>query len=167
RAELDAGEPAQALERIEDLARHKISGPALRRSREIADAWQTALAEGRRGEFGRAQQQLDRAERLAAGAGAIGAQQAATAARAELEHRQKAAAPKVEALYAALAEGQWPPILTAAEAVLAIVPEHPAARQARSRAWQQIAAIGPSAAALWPARGARTAQAAAMINPGP
>ena len=32
---------------------------------------------------------------------------------------------------------------TAAEAVLVSVPEHPAARQARSRAWQQIAAIGP------------------------
>ncbi len=70
RTDLDAGEPARALERIEDLARHKISGPALRRSKEIAEAWQTALAEGRRGEFGRAQEQLDRAERLAGGAGA-------------------------------------------------------------------------------------------------
>ena len=39
--------------------------------------------------------------------------------------------------------------------MLAIVPEHPAARQARTRAWQQIAAIGPSAAGQWPARAAR------------
>ncbi len=85
RADLDSGDPARALERIEDLARHKVSGPALRRTREIAEAWQTALAEGRRGEFGRAQEQLDRAERLAAGAGAIGAQQAAAAAKAELD----------------------------------------------------------------------------------
>ncbi len=155
RGDLDAGEPTQALERIENLARHKISGPALRRAREIAEAWQSAVAEGRRGEFGRAQEQFDRAERLATGAGAVAAQQAVAAAKTELENRQKAAAPKVEALYTTLSEGKWPAILSAAEALLAIVPEHPAARQARTRAWQQIAAIGPSAAGQWPARGAR------------
>ncbi len=164
RVDLDSGDPARALERIEDLARHKVSGPALRRTREIAEAWQAALAEGRRGEFGRAQEQLDRAERLAGGAGAIGAQQAVAAARADLETRQKAASSKVEALYTVLAEGKWPTILTAAEAVLAAIPEHPAARQARSRAWQQIAAIGPAASAQWAARGPRGAQAAAAIN---
>ncbi|MGP0064693.1 MAG: FHA domain-containing protein [Isosphaeraceae bacterium] len=163
RTDLDAGEPARALERIEDLARHKISGPALRRSKEIAEAWQSALAEGRRGEFGRAQEQLDRAERLAAGAGAVAAQQAVAAAKVELENRQKTSAPKVEALYTLLSEGKWPAILTAAEALMAIVPEHPAARQARTRAWQEIAAIGPSAGQL-PGRGVRGAQAA-MDNP--
>ena len=103
----------------------------------------------------------------AGGAGAIGAEQAVAAAKAELESRQKAATPKVEALYAALAEGKWPTILAAAEAVLETVPEHPAARQARTRAWQQIAAIGPAAAAQWPARGARGAQAAAGHQPPP
>ena len=161
RVDLDAGEPVRALERIEELARHKIGGPSLRRTREIAEAWQSALAEGRRGEFGRAHEQLDRAERLAAGAGAIAAQQAVALAKTELENRQKGAAPKVEALYTALSEGKWPQILAAAEAVLVSVPEHPAARQARTRAWQQIAAIGPGAAAQWPQRGARAAQAAA------
>ena len=166
RVDLDAGEPARALERIEELARHKISGPALRRSREIAESWQAAVAEGRRGEFGRAQEQLDRAERLAGGAGATAAQQAVAAVKVELENRQRGAAPKVEALYAALSEGKWPPILSAAEAVLAIIPEHPAARQARSRAWQQIAAIGP-AAAQWPHRGGRAPQQAnPMTKPG-
>ena len=155
RTDLDAGDPARALERIENLAKHKISGPALRRSKEIAEAWQAAMAEGRRGEFGRAQEQFDRAERLAGGSGAISAQQAVAAAKIELENRQKTAAPKVEALYTVLSEGKWPAILSAAEALLAIVPEHPAARQARTRAWQQIAAIGPSTAGQWPARGAR------------
>ncbi|HEX3446756.1 MAG TPA: FHA domain-containing protein [Isosphaeraceae bacterium] len=162
RVDLDAGDPVRVLERIEELARHKIGGPSLRRAREIADAWQSALAEGRRGEFGRAQEQLDRAERLAAGAGAIAAQQAVAAAKTDLETRQRGAASKVEALYAALSEGKWPQILSAAEAVLVCVPEHPAARQARSRAWQQIAAIGPGAAAQSPQRGARAAQGAAM-----
>ena len=164
RASLDAGEPAHVLERIEELARHKISGPALRRYREIAEAWHAAGAEARRGEFGHAHEHLDRAERLAGGAGVIAAQNAVAAARADLESKQKAAAPKIEALYTALAETRWPQTLAAAEAVLAVIPEHPAARQARAKAWQQIAAIGPSGTAQWPQRGARTAQAAALMG---
>ena len=43
---------------------YRIGGPALRRTQEIAEAWQAAYDEARRGEFGRAQIQLDRAERL-------------------------------------------------------------------------------------------------------
>ncbi len=164
RVDLDAGEPDRTLERIEELARHKIGGPSLRRTREVAEAWQSALAEARRGEFGRAHEQLDRAERLAAGAGAIGAQQALALAKTELENRQKGASPKVEALYMALSEGKWPQILAAAEAVLVSVPEHPAARQARTRAWQQIAAIGPGTAAQWPQRGARVPQSAPGVG---
>ena len=152
-SDLDAGEPARVVERVEHLARHKIGGPALRRAREVAESWQAMHEEARRGEFGRAGAHLDRAERLA---GAT-AQAALASCRRDLEARQKAAAPRVEALYAALAAGQWPETLRAAEAVLETVPEHPAARQARARAWQQIAAIGPSAS--WPDRGARMPQA--------
>ena len=137
----------------------------MRRTREIAEAWQSALAEGRRGEFGRAHEQLDRAERLAAGAGAISVQQGLALAKTELENRQKGASPKVEALYMALFEEEnGRKSSAAAEAVLVSVPEHPAARQARTRAWQQIAAIGPGTAAQWPQRGARVAQAAATVD---
>src|SRR5208337_5215582 len=109
------------------------------------------------------------AERLAGGAGAIAAQNAVIAARHDLDTRQKTATPKVEILYTALAEGKWPQILAAAEAVLVAVPEHPAARQARAKAWQQIAAIGPAGAAQWPSPGNRTAQAATLmgLNPEP
>ena len=159
RSDLDAGEPARVVDRIDALARHKISGPALRRTREIAEAWQSALDESRRGEFGRAHEQLDRAERLAAGGGA--APPAALApARRDLEARQKAAAPRVEALYAALEKGAMAEVLNASEALLETVPEHPAARQARTRAWQQIAAISPTSAAL-PTRGSRVPQTTA------
>ena len=108
RADLDAGEPARTLERIEKLARHKVSGPALRRYREIAEAWSMAVAEARRGEFGLAHEQLNRAERLAAGAGVSPAQNAMAAVRQNLESKQKAAVPKVEELYNALAEARWP-----------------------------------------------------------
>ncbi len=160
RADLDAGEPGRVAERIEELARHKIGGPALRRAREVAEAWRSALDEARRGEFGRATDQLDRADRLAAGqAGA-----ALAGARRDVEARQKAAAPKVEALYVALAEGRWGETLAAADAVLEVVPEHPSARQARTRAWQQIAAIGPTSATL-PGRGGRVIPAGLGADP--
>jgi len=162
RDDLEAGEPARVVERIDGLARNKVGGPALRRTREIAEAWQNALDEARRGEFGRAHDQLDRAERLAGGGSAVPA--ALNTARRDLETRQKAAAPKVEVLYTALAAGKWPEILSAAEAVLETVPEHPAARQARANAWQQIAAIAPPSA-QWPSRGGRVPQGAPEGEP--
>lgn len=145
RSEFEAGEPARVVQRVDKLAHHKVSGPALRRLRDAADAWQKAIDELRRGEFGVASEGFDRAERLASGAGSS----ALAAARRDLETRHKAAHPKVERLYSALASGQsqgaWSEILAAAESVLEVLPEHPAAKQARQRAWQQISAINPSA----------------------
>ncbi len=160
RADLDAGEPGRVAERIEELAKHKIGGPALRRAREVAEAWKNAFDEARRGEFGRAHDQLDRAERLAGET----ARAALAAARRDVETRQKTASPKVEALYAALAEGRWAEILAAAEGVLEVIPEHPSARQARTRAWQQIAAISPGSATL-PGRGGRVIPAGLGLEP--
>ncbi|WP_435008919.1 FHA domain-containing protein [Tundrisphaera lichenicola] len=159
RADLDAGEPGRVAERIEALAKDKIGGPALRRAREVAEAWRTALDEARRGEFGRAHEQLDRAERLAGGT----AGPALAGARREIEARQKLASPKVEALYAALAQGRWAETLAAAEAVLEVIAEHPSARQARTRAWQEIAAISPSSATL-PGRGGRVIHAGLGVD---
>jgi len=142
RANLDAGDPGRAVERIESLAKHKIGGPSLRRSREVAEAWRLALDEARRGEFARASEGLDRADRLAGET----SRAALAAARRDVEARRKVASPAVDRLYAALAEGKWAETLLAAEAVIEVVPEHPAARQARARAWQQIAAISPGSA---------------------
>ena len=142
RANLDAGDPGRAVERIDSLAKHKIGGPSLRRSREVAEVWRSALDEARRGEFARASEGLDRADRLAGDT----SKAALVAARRDVEARRKAASPAVDRLYAALAEGKWAETLLAAEAVIEVVPEHPAARQARARAWQQIAAIPPGSA---------------------
>ena len=139
---LAVGDPAQVVDRVEALARRKVGGPALRRAREAAEAWQAAIAESRRGEFGRAAEHLDRADRLAGDP----VRPALLAARREVQGRQDESHPKVEALYEALGAGRWAEVLTLAEAILTLAPEHPAARQARARAWQQIAAISPSAA---------------------
>ena len=81
RSELDAGEPFRVAERIDALAKHKIGGPSLRRTREIAEAWRTSLDEARRGEFGRAHDHLDRAERLAAGSASLALEAAETRPR--------------------------------------------------------------------------------------
>lgn len=140
REALAAGEPARALARIDELARHKIGGPTLGALREPAVAWRDAIVEARRGEFGRAREFFNRAERLISPAGTA-ATKTLTKARADLETRQREAAPKVEALYAALADGAWNRALAAAEALVDIVPEHPAARRARSEAWRRVGAI--------------------------
>jgi hypothetical protein len=159
RRHLDAGEPARVIERVESLARRKVSGPALRRAREAAEAWQAALDEARRGEFGRAFDQLDRAERLAGET----AKPAIEATRRDVDARQKDVQPKVERLYEALTAGRWAETLSAAEGVLVLVPEHPTARQARTRAWQQIAALSPSA--TLPPRSNRVAWTPAEPDP--
>lgn len=156
RADLDAGDPERVVRRVDELASHKVGGPALRRAREAAEAWRAAVEEARRGEYGRAVDHLDRADRLAG----PGATAALAAARHELEHRQKAAHPKVERLYAALAAGRWTETLAAAEAVLETIAEHPAARQARTLAWHHIGAISPAAAAPLPDRRPSPASAA-------
>ena len=153
RADLEAGDPGRVVDRVEELARLNVGGPALRRMGEAAEAWAAAESDARRGEFGRAHENLDRAERLAQGSAA----DPLVAARRQVESRRNDAAPRVEALYAALEQKQWAKVLAAAESVLDLVPEHPAARQARTQAWQRIAAIGPGSMA-WPDRGGRVAQ---------
>jgi hypothetical protein len=158
RLHLDAGEPSRVVERVCKLGEHRVSGPMLRRLREAAEAWQKALEDARRGEFGLAQEGLDRAERLAGASAAS----ALAAARRDVEARQKAAHPKVERLYAALAGKDWGATLAAAESLLETVPDHPAARQARSRAWQQIGGINPTA--TLPGRAERI-DVAGMVTP--
>ena len=145
--DLDAGEPIRVVDRVEYFARQKIGGPTLRRAGEAAEAWRTAGDESRRGEFGRAFECLDRAERLAGES----AKPAIDATRREVESRQRASQSKIERFYVALADHQPMSVLAAAEEVLAIVPEHPAAREARTKAWRQIGAIHPANSSL-PAR---------------
>ncbi len=139
---LSAGDPARVLERIDVLAKEHVSGPTLRRLREAAENWTQALLESQKGEFARAREALDRSERLMAGE----ASEAIAGFRKVLDTRQQDAQPKIERLYEALAGGnRWGEILSAAENLLDTLPDHPAARQARTRPWQQIGAISPSA----------------------
>ena len=153
RADLDLGEPGRVVDRVDRMARQKISGPSLRRSRELAEIWRVAVDEARRGEFARALDGLNRAERVASDS----TRPALADARQAVEARRGAASPAIDRLYAAIADRQWAETLNAAEAVIEIIPDHPAARQARARAWRQIAAIAPQSATLPALSGGRTA----------
>ena len=161
RATLDAGDPAKVADRVAKLADHHVSGPSLRRLREAAEAWKKALEDARKGEFGAASEGLDRASRLADGL----ATESLAASRREMDVRRDAAASRIERLYAALDLGRWGETLAAAEGVLEVVPDHPAARQARSRAWQQIGGLSPSASL--PGRMGRPASPAPEAVPSP
>ncbi len=119
RLDLDAGDPVRVLERIEELARHKIGGPSLRRTREIADALANgSWPPGRRvANLGWARTGTvwigpeDLTVRGPQALALCGAACAVAAAKTDLETRQRGAASKVEAaLYAAcFSEGKWPP----------------------------------------------------------
>jgi FHA domain len=143
RTALEAGDPARVTERIDELARKKIGGPILRRFREAAETWQAALVEARRGEFGLAIEHLDRADRLVPET----VRPALGSTRRDLESKQQATHSKVEQLYRLLSDApdRWTELLMAAESVLEVVPDHPAARQARTNAWQHLGAISPTA----------------------
>ncbi len=160
RLALEASRPDRVVERIDHLLRHKVCGPALRRMREVADSWRTALAEGRKGELGRSIENFERALRLAEGP----AKQAVLADRTEVESRQKDAHARIEALYDALGKNDWSKVLSLSEEVLGLLPEHPASLHARAKAWRQLASIAPNASLPHPG-GGRSAQQAAAPNP--
>ena len=154
------GRPRAGRPRVDELAKHKVGGPALRRAREAAEAWRRPST--RPGGANTAGPSISSTAPTASRAG--GRLAALAAARRDLEARQKAAHPKVERLYAALAAGRWTETLAAAEAVLETIAEHPAARQARTLAWQHIGAISPSAAAPLPDRRPSAAPAASPVR---
>lgn len=150
-AELDLGRPERLPARIDRLEASKIHAPALRRLRETAELWKRALQEGRKGEFGKAFDWIAQAERLASG----DAKTAVREARKNLESGQKQVQASIDQLYSALTKRSWPEVLRACDEVLGVLPEHPAALSARSKAWREVAAIAP--AATLAAAGARAA----------
>jgi tetratricopeptide (TPR) repeat protein len=147
RVDFEAGDPGRVAEGVAGWAARAVDGPALRRLGEAAESWQKAQADLRRGEFGSAFEHLERAERLAGPRPPA----ALTSLRGEIEARRQTASPRVEALYRALADANWPAVLAAAESVLDLVPEHPTARQSRTQAWRQIGAMQHGDALFHPA----------------
>ena len=164
RADLDAGEPARVLERVEELARHKIGGPALRRAREIAEAWQNGLAEGRRGEFGRAQSNSTGPTVWRPVPGPSRPSRPSPRPSSSLRTARKGLLPRLRRSTRRCSEGKWPQILSAAEAVLTSVPEHPGGASGSISGLAADRGDRSSSGAMAPARGSRSAPAPPVIR---
>lgn len=139
---LASGQPAPALARLAKLHRRGLSGEAGRMLDQIAHSMHDAQVAAQHGRFAEASAALERAQGLAAdrkcGEGTM-----EIARQLEVQARQvatqQAEGQRLSAeLHARLTEQDWSAVLAAAEAVLAIAPQHEAARQARRRAWQAV-----------------------------
>lgn len=129
---LAAGEPAAALARLESLDAQYAATAEVRMVRDAALRIATAQRFVRRGEFVRAEQEWGRAAALLPHLAAL--EDGARACKVKgAEIRELAAA-----LHAALAGEQWPAVLRQAEGILAMCPDHEAAREARRRAWSAV-----------------------------
>lgn len=135
-AYLAAGEPAAAVARLDDMARHGVAGRELRLLEEAASKLQTAQRLCRQGRFAEAELELAAAAALAPQVKTLDETRKACRVKAG-EGRRLAGE-----LYKALAAQDWTGALAAAEALLELCPEHEAARDARRRAWAAVG-MGP------------------------
>jgi hypothetical protein len=143
RCNLAAGDAAAAAANLAKLDRRGISGETLRKLRQITAAMQSADQSARRGHFATAAADTQRAAALAA-QHAPGTATMESLSKRLNEQAERLAQQGVECqrlsaeLHTALAGENWPAVLCAADALLAIAPQHVAAGQARRRAWQAV-----------------------------
>ncbi|MEX2118766.1 MAG: FHA domain-containing protein [Pirellulales bacterium] len=129
---LAAGEPSAALARLDDLARRGSATHAVCRLRDAAANVLAAQRLCRRGDFATAEQQLAAAAALAPTLPTLdGLAKACRVKAAEIRRLG-------EQLHQALAAGNWTEVLTDADAMLDLCPEHEPARDARRRAWAAV-----------------------------
>lgn len=135
---LAAGDPHAALQRLEALGRQEALDVTGRKLLLAARHWQAAEAARRQG-------RLTDALALFQQAAALHPQCAALqSAAAACQHAATRLRTQLELLHGALLRNAWPEAFAAAQSILEICPEHPAAAAALSRAWQ-VAGLGPGA----------------------
>jgi hypothetical protein len=138
-----AGQPGPALARLEKLRQRGLANELVRNCQQVATLMQEADGWATRGHFTEAIAAIDRA---AAVAGLPPKEpgimdEVAAQLRAERERLQAAAGDcqRLSAeMHAALTAENWSAALSAADALLAIAPQHVAAGQARRRAWKAV-----------------------------
>jgi hypothetical protein len=143
---LAAGQAAPALKELEKLHAHGLADGRARVCRQIAQLIEEAVAGAARGHFAEAAAVVARAEVLAKPqAPQMDGQHTMdhvarylSDQRQRLE-RQGGDCQRLSAeMHAALTEQNWSAALSAADALLAIAPQHAAASQARRRAWRAV-----------------------------
>jgi hypothetical protein len=139
---LASGQPAPALARVAKLQRRGLLGEAGRRLDQIAHLMHDAQNAARHGRFAEAAAALERAHGLAtdraAGEGTMEIARQLDSQARQVAAREAEGQRLSSELHARLTEQDWSAVLRAAEAMLAIAPQHEAARQARRRAWQAV-----------------------------
>ena len=146
---LAAGQPAAALTRLEKVERKGLLGDRGRNLRQIGQLMLDAERAAAHGHFAAARTTLERAKRLAAvdhrpaandrvGDGTMSIWKQLDEREQQSAERETEAQRLSAELHAALAGQDWSVVLSTAEALLAIAPQHQAALQARRRAWKAV-----------------------------
>jgi len=139
---LAAGEPASALLRLEKLKKRGLVDEPTRTCIQVAQLMQESAKLAAHGHFAEAAAPIRRAQHLAELDDSAGIMNGVAAHLASEAERLESAAGSCERLngemHSALAAENWSAVLTAADALLALAPQHSAAAQARRRAWKAV-----------------------------
>jgi hypothetical protein len=140
---LAAGETAAALARLEKLRNRGLSDERVRRLGQIAQLAHEGNQAAAHGHFAEAAAALTRAAAIAKPQAAGDGTMDEIAARLDEQSGrfavQTAECQRLSAeMHSALASENWSAVLPAADALLAIAPQHAAAQQARRRAWKAV-----------------------------
>jgi tetratricopeptide (TPR) repeat protein len=131
---VEAGDYAEALKKLDTLARHSLATDAVRTSQEVIRRAESAQNLARRGK-------LSEAEELLAGAVALRPEWRSLQNRlSDLRQNHLRLRHESEALHQAMLAADWNRTLESADALLAIAPEYRLARDARQQAWAQVGA---------------------------
>jgi hypothetical protein len=129
---LQAGETARAEEAVARLRQRGVATSELQLLEEALKSWAQARALADHGEMAPALERGERARRL------LGANRRLEEWHAELRQRQARFGELLGRLHEAGEAGRWREVVEAAEAVLALAPQHAEARALRTRAWRAL-----------------------------
>jgi len=133
-----AGEPGNAISRLESLEKRGVGNQQVRTLKEVAGRLQSARKLCTRGKFADAEAQLTSAAALRPDLQAV--MQQLESCR---ENQQKSRL-LTEQLHHALSAENWSETLALADQMLEIVPESPLGLDARRRAWMEVGAETPT-----------------------
>jgi len=122
----------QAVATLDRLARREVDQKPVRVLRQVVLHLADAKSAACRGRFVEAEQCVARAQSLRPDLNWLAAR------REDCRLKQWECHKRTAELHRALAEKQWPATLAAAEAVLALAPNHDEARRARRHAWIEV-----------------------------
>ena len=132
RALLQTGEPGRAEEAAGRLRGKLVRTPELQVLEDAAHSWLAARDLAVCGEFARALEAVDRVIRLVRGLKVL------EEYRKDLDQRRQTFAGLLVRLHEAANAGRGADVIHAAEAVLAVAPQHLEARKARGQAWKTV-----------------------------